>query len=87
MFVAVRSFVATYDGRQVAVHAGRTRVTGDHELARRYPLRFEPVRMREEAASRFRHLLDQTTSYTEYRTMLNTLTARLKTVERQKSEM
>jgi hypothetical protein len=82
MLVARRSFVATYDGRKVAVHRGRTRVSADHELARRFPLRFEPVRMREEAAARFRDVLDQADTYDEYGATLDRLTARLELVER-----
>ena len=82
MLVARQSFSAVYDGKPVAVHRGRTRIADDHELARRFPLRFEPVRMREEAASRFRDALDQADSYDAYRDMLDKLTARLELVER-----
>jgi hypothetical protein len=43
MLVARQSFVCEYDGEALAVHRGNTRVADDHELARRYPMRFEPV--------------------------------------------
>jgi len=84
MLVARRSFsyVDPFDGEKKAVHRGRTRVAEEHELARRFPLRFEPVRMREEAAARFRHVLDQADTYDEYRSTLDKLTARLELVER-----
>jgi hypothetical protein len=84
MLVARRSFtyVDSFDGERKAVHPGRTRVAEEHELAQRFPLRFEPVRMREEAAARFRHVLDQADSYDEYRDTLDKLTARLELVER-----
>jgi hypothetical protein len=38
--------------------------------------------MREEAASRFRHVLDRVDSYDEYRSTLDKLTARPELVER-----
>jgi hypothetical protein len=41
--VARISFVADYDGRQVAVHRDRTIVADDHELARWFASRFEPL--------------------------------------------
>jgi hypothetical protein len=84
MLVARRSFtyVDSLDGKRKAVHRGRTRVAEEHELAQRFPLRFEPVRMREEAAARFRHVLDQADTYNEYRSTLDVLTARLELVER-----
>jgi hypothetical protein len=81
MLVAKRSFVAAYESKPVAVHRGRTRLAEGHELARRFPLRFEPVNMREEAASRFRHLLVGIGTYDEYRARLDYLTARLELVE------
>jgi hypothetical protein len=81
MLVARRSFVATYDGRQVAVHRGRTRVAEGHELALRFPLRFEPVNMREDARSRFRGVLDCARSYDEYVRVLDELVTRLETIE------
>jgi hypothetical protein len=81
MLVARRSFVATYDGRQVAVHRDRTRVAEGHELALRFPLRFEKVNMREQARSRFRHLLDRAQTYSEYRGLLDELVTRLEVVE------
>jgi hypothetical protein len=43
MLRALQSFTSEYDGRTVAVHRGKTRVASDHELAQRYPQRFEPV--------------------------------------------
>ena len=84
MLVARQSFsyVDSFDRERKAVHRGITRVAEGHELARRFPLRFEPVRMREEAASRFRHVLDRATTYDEYRSALDMLTARLELVER-----
>ena len=59
MLVARQSFSAVYDGEPVAVHRGTTRIADDHELARRFPHRFEPVNMRKDARVRFRHVLDQ----------------------------
>ena len=79
--VARQSFSAIYDGQPVAVHRGVSRVSDDHELARRFPLRFEPVHLREDARVRFRHALDQADSYAEYRAMLDLFTDRLKEVE------
>jgi hypothetical protein len=38
--------------------------------------------MREEAAARFRHVLDQADTYDEYRSTLDVLTARLELIER-----
>jgi hypothetical protein len=81
MLVARRSFVATYDGRQVAVHRGQTRVAEQHELATRFPLRFEPVDRRQDARSRFRHVLDRAQSYSEYRGLLDEVVTRLEVVE------
>jgi len=43
MLVARQSFTCEYDGQTIPVHRGRTRVADDHELAKRYPQRFEPV--------------------------------------------
>jgi hypothetical protein len=37
------SYVDPYDGERKAVHRGITRVSSDHELAQRYPARFEPL--------------------------------------------
>jgi hypothetical protein len=84
MLVATQSFayVDPFDGERKAVHRGRTRIAEDHELARRFPLRFEPVNRRAEAAARFRHVLDQADTYNEYRSTLDALTARLELVER-----
>jgi Mg2+ and Co2+ transporter CorA len=84
MLVARQSFsyVDSFDRERKAVHRGITRVAESHELARRFSHRFEPVRMREEAASRFRHVLDRVDSYDEYRSTLDKLTARLELVER-----
>jgi integrative and conjugative element protein (TIGR02256 family) len=45
MLVATRSFLADYDGRQVRVVAGKTRIAVDHELAGRFADRFEPAAM------------------------------------------
>jgi hypothetical protein len=42
-FVARISFVTEYDGEQKAIHRGRTRVSDDHELVRRFPQRFEAL--------------------------------------------
>jgi hypothetical protein len=86
MLVARRSFVATYDGREVAVHRGRTRVAERHELALRFPLRFEKVNMREDARSRFRDQLDTAETYDDYVRMLDEMTARLRLVQ-QRGEM
>jgi hypothetical protein len=84
MLVARQSFsyVDGFDRERKAVHRGTTRIAENHELAMRFPHRFEPVRMREEAASRFRHVLDRATTYDEYRSTLDVLTARLEFVER-----
>jgi hypothetical protein len=84
MLVARQSFsyVDPFDGERKPVHRGITRIASDHPLARRFPLRFEPVRMREEAAARFRHVLDHADTYDEYRSTLDKLTARLELVER-----
>jgi hypothetical protein len=43
MLVARISFTADYDGKRIAIHRERSRVAEDHELARRYPERFEPA--------------------------------------------
>ena len=43
MLVARQSFTCEYDGQTIPVHRGRTRIADDHELAQRYPGRFEPV--------------------------------------------
>jgi hypothetical protein len=42
MLEARQSFTYTdpFDGRRKAVHRGSTRVSSDHELAKRYPMRF-----------------------------------------------
>jgi hypothetical protein len=77
---ARRSFVATYDGRQVAVHRGQTRVAEGHELAIRFPLRFEKVdraRMRGHASA----TSSTPPTYDEYVRMLDKATARLGVVE------
>jgi hypothetical protein len=47
MLVARLSFTDEYDGERVAVLRGRSRVEEGHELAQRYPWRFEPVQPRE----------------------------------------
>jgi hypothetical protein len=71
-----------YDGERIAVHRGTTRISEDHDLARRFPHRFEPVRMREEARMRFRGRLDQATTYEEYVRMLDDATGRLERTDR-----
>lgn len=38
---ATRSFTTTYDGERVEIIAGRTHVTRDHELVRRFPDAFD----------------------------------------------
>lgn len=43
MLVATSTFTADYDGETVEIDRGRTRVADDHDLARRFPDRFEPV--------------------------------------------
>jgi hypothetical protein len=43
MLRALQSFTTEYGGRTVAVHRGSTRVADDHELAKRFPRRFEPL--------------------------------------------
>jgi hypothetical protein len=43
MLVARLSFTDEYDGERVAVFRGSTRVDEDHELAERWPHRFEAV--------------------------------------------
>ena len=43
MLRALQSFTTEYAGRTVAVHRGSTRVADDHELAKRFPRRFEPL--------------------------------------------
>jgi len=80
MLVARQSFVAVYNGEPVAVHRGRTRVAADHELACRFPHRFEEVPTRQDAAVRFRSQLDEATSYDGYRSLLATFTGRLERV-------
>ena len=64
MLVARQSFsyVDSFDGQRKPVHRGITRIANDHELARRFPLRFEPVNMREEARAFSRDRLDQANS-------------------------
>jgi len=52
MLVARQSFTCEYDGQTIPVHRGKTRVADDHELARRYPQRFEPVPELEQARYR-----------------------------------
>ena len=83
MLVARRSFtyVDPFDDELKAVHRGRTRVVEGHELALRFPLRFEKANMREQARSRFRHVLDRTQTYSEYRGLLDELATRLELVE------
>jgi hypothetical protein len=77
MLVATQSFSAVYDGERIAVHRGTTRISEDHELARRFPHRFTPVKMREQARARFRGQLDQATTYEEYVRRLDDATGRL----------
>jgi hypothetical protein len=40
MVTCTRSLTATYGGEQITLEAGRSRVAGDHELARAYPHHF-----------------------------------------------
>jgi hypothetical protein len=61
---------------------GTTRISEDHELARRFPHRFTPVKMREEARVRFRARLDRADTYAGYVRMLDAATARLEAVQR-----
>ena len=83
MLVARQSFtyVDGFDGERKAVHRGRTRVSPDHELAFRYPHRWEPVDRRQDARSRFSHQLDRAQTYAEYRSMLDEMVTRLERVE------
>jgi hypothetical protein len=81
MLVARQSFSAVHDGKPVAVHRGRTRIADDHELARRFPHRWEPVNRREDARIRFRDRLDTAETYDQYIEMLDKATARLALVE------
>lgn len=84
MLVARQSFsyVDSFDGQRKPVHRGITRIANDHELARRFPLRFEPVNMREEARAFFRDRLDQANTYDAYVRELDEATGRLEQVER-----
>jgi hypothetical protein len=84
MLIARQSFsyVDPFDGERKAVHRGVTRVAPDHELARRFPHRFEAVNMREEARWRFRGQLDQAKTYEEYARTLDRATSRLEAIER-----
>lgn len=42
---ATEGFAADIDGERVIVEAGTTRVEADHELVKRYPQFFKPLRM------------------------------------------
>jgi hypothetical protein len=72
MLVANQSFsyVDPFDGQTKAVHRGRTRVAEGHDLARRFPHRFEPIELRDEARWRFADALDRVEGYDDYRRML-----------------
>jgi hypothetical protein len=52
------------------------------QLARRFPHRFTPVPIRQEARIRFRGQLDQATTYQQYLGILDRATSRLEAVER-----
>ena len=84
MLVARQSFtyVDSFDLQKKSVHRGRTRVAESHELVRRYPHRWEPVNLREDARSRFRDQLDRVETYDEYVRLLDKATARLERTER-----
>lgn len=83
MLIARQSFayVDPFDGEKKAVHRGTTRIADNHDLARRFPHRWEPAPLRADAASRFRHVLDACSTYDEYRDTLDVLTDRLGLVE------
>jgi hypothetical protein len=81
MLVAKHTWVTGYDGQRIAIHKGVTRVSDDHPLAKRFPLRFQKVDWRQDARSRFRHVLDRAQTYSEYRGLLDEMTARLQLVE------
>ena len=84
MLVATQSFSYTdpFDGEKKAIHRGKSRVVDGHELARRFPHRFEPVNTRETAQAFFRDDLDRATTYDEYVRILDAAERNLEQVER-----